>query len=174
MRSERGSALHAELLIALSTRLAAAEQEGSLLEAVVGELSRAFQVQLCGVLRLRDGLLEIVTYRTGGGDMGGGWSQPANAGMAGRCLRERLPAVSGDVRREPDYRDKAPELGMISALVVPVFVDGRPWGVIDLESERLDAFGPEDARVVTAVAAQVGSALVRLGDVSAGDPLTAT
>jgi diguanylate cyclase (GGDEF)-like protein len=161
--TERGSTHHAALLIALSTRLASAEHEGELLEAVVGELSRAFQVQLCGVFRLREGVLETVTCRSGGHG-GDGWSQPANAGMTGRSLRERLPVVSGDVRTEPDYRDMAPELGILSALVVPVFVDGRPWGVIDLESDRLDAFGAEDARVVTAVAAQVGSGLARLGN----------
>jgi putative methionine-R-sulfoxide reductase with GAF domain len=82
--------------------------------------------------------------------------------------------VAGDVRSEPDYRDKAPELKVRSALVVPVFVEGSAWGVIDVESERLDAFGAEDARVVRAVAAQVGSALARLGSERAGDRITAT
>jgi putative methionine-R-sulfoxide reductase with GAF domain len=68
----------------------------------------------------------------------------------------------------------APELKLRSALVVPFFVGGRAWGVIDLESEHVEAFAAEDARVVGAVAAQVGSALARLDIEGVGDLLAAT
>ena len=162
-----------ELLIALSTRLAAAEHEAELLEAVVGEISRAFQVQLSAVLRVRGGLLETVAFRSGG-CVDPDWTQPVDAGLSGGCLRERLPVVVGDVLSEPDYRDMAPELQVRSELVVPVFLDGRAWGVIDLESDRVDAFDAEDARVVRAVAAQLGSALARLGGDRAGHAVPAS
>jgi diguanylate cyclase (GGDEF)-like protein len=169
----RNVAHHGELLIALSTRLANAEQEAEMVEAVVDEISRAFQVQLSAVLRVHGGLLETVAFRSGG-CVDPGWTQPVDAGVSGRCLRERLPVIVGDVLTEPDYRDMAPELSVRSELVVPVFVDGRAWGVLDLESERVDAFDSEDARVVRAAAAQLGSALARLGAERASNALPAS
>ena len=125
------------------------------------ELARAFHTDLAAVLRVRGGLLETVAFRSPA-CADPGWTQPADAGLVGRCLRERLPVMSGDVRSEPDYRDMAPELDVRSELAVPVFVDGRAWGAIDLESHEADAFDAEDARVVRAAAAQLGSALARL------------
>jgi diguanylate cyclase (GGDEF)-like protein len=168
-RARRGVAGHSEVLIALSTRLAAGEQEADLVEAVVGELARAFQTDLAAVLRARGGLLETVAFRSPR-CADPGWSQPADAGIVGRCLRERMPVVTGNVHTEPDYRDMAPELGVTSELAVPVFVDGRAWGAIDLESEEADAFDADDARVVRAAAAQLGSALARLSAERSGQP----
>jgi diguanylate cyclase (GGDEF)-like protein len=163
-----------ELLIALSGRLAAAEREQDLLDSVVEELERAFQGPLCAVLRVTDGVLENVACR---GDrwVDTSWTLPAYAGLVGRCLRDRQPVLAGDVRAEPDFRDMAPALDVRSELAVPVFVGERSWGAIDLESEQLEAFDGEDARVVEAVAAQLGAALARLGrDRAAGDALTAS
>jgi GAF domain-containing protein len=127
----------------------------------VGELARAFQTDLAAVLCVRGGLLETVAFRSPR-CADPGWTQPADAGIVGRCLRERLTVVTGDVHTEPDYRDMAPELDVRSELAVPVFVDGRAWGATDLESRDADAFDADDARVVRAGAAQLGSALARL------------
>ena len=172
-RGRRGVEGYSEVLIALSTRLAAGAEEAELLEAVVGEFARAFQTELAAVLRVQGGLLETVAFRSPG-CFDPSWTQPVDAGLLGRCLRERLPVVSGDVRAEPDYRDMAPELGVQSELAVPVFVEGRAWGAIDLESREPDAFDAEDARVVRAAAAQLGSALARLEAQHAGDRAAAS
>jgi diguanylate cyclase (GGDEF)-like protein len=172
-RGQRGGAGHSEVLIALSTRLAAGEEEAELLEAVVDELARAFQTDLAAVLRVGGGLLETVAFRSPR-CADPGWTQPADAGIVGRCLRERLPVVTGDVLTEPDYREMAPELDVRSELAVPVFVDGRTWGAIDLESQEADAFDGEDARVVRAAAAQLGSALARLSALRSGQPAPAS
>jgi GAF domain-containing protein len=91
-----------------------------------------------------------------------GWTQRADVGLIGRCLRELTPVVSGDVRFEPDYRETAPELRIRSELAVPIVAGDEAWGAIDLESDEAGAFDPQDARALQAVAAQVGSALVRL------------
>ena len=62
------------------------------------------------------------------------------------------------------------DIGYSFLLAVPVFVDGRAWGAIDLESEEADAFDADDARVVRAAAAQLGSALARLSAERSGQP----
>ena len=67
--------------------------------------------------------------------------------------------VVGDVTAEPDFRQAPRAPDVRSELDVPITVDGRLWGALNLESEDHDAFDGEDARVVEAVADLLGSAL---------------
>ena len=147
---------------ALGTRLAAMTEPQAILEAAVDELQRAFGYYMCSVDRVRDD--EFVECMAGRGRpyerlVEERWSQPRQAGLIGRCLRQRRPVVSGNVYAEPDYRP-APDAGdVLSELVVPVWVAGKLWGVINVEEERPNAFDEEDVRLVATVADQVGSAL---------------
>ena len=147
---------------ALGTRLAAMTEPQAILEAAVEELQRAFGYYMCSVDRVRDD--EFVECMAGRGRpyerlVEERWSQPRQAGLIGRCLRQRRPVVSGNVYAEPDYRP-APDAGdVLSELVVPVWVAGTLWGVINVEEVRPNAFDEEDVRLVATVADQVGSAL---------------
>jgi GAF domain-containing protein len=67
------------------------------------------------------------------------------------------------VTAEPDFRATPGSLDVRSELDVPVMVAGRLWGAVNLESDQHDAFDGEDARVVVAVADQLGSALGTAG-----------
>ena len=160
-REER-TALRHELLLALSTRLGIAQSEGELLEAVVEELHRSYDMPVCAVFKLRaDVRLEIAAFRSEEW-VAPGWTQSAYAGLVGRCIRERAPVMSGDVKAEPDYRQNNPALGICSELDVPVLLGDDAWGAINLASRAGNAFDSEDARVVQAVAAQLSAGLVRL------------
>ena len=44
-------------------------------------------------------------------------------------------------------------------LAVPIMVGGELWGVVDLEEIRPEAFDDDDARLVQALADQIGLAL---------------
>jgi len=46
-----------------------------------------------------------------------------------------------------------------SELAVPVFNRGELWGVLNLESDRVDAYGADDLRLMRAVSVQLGRAL---------------
>ena len=156
-RRERGL----DLMVTLSHRLAGVRGEADALEVVAEELERAFQTPHLAVVRLRpDGNVEQAAPRRNGFTS---WSQPANAGLIGRCLRDRAPVVAGDVTAEPDYRPTASAPDVRSALDVPVTVAGRLWGALNLESEILDAFDGADARVLEGVADLLGSALGSAG-----------
>ncbi len=63
------------------------------------------------------------------------------------------------MNREPQYRSTDATRDMKSELAVPIIVDGKPWGVINLEDVTAEAFSPDDARLLRSVAAQVGGAL---------------
>ncbi len=90
------------------------------------------------------------------------WSQRADAGLIGRCMRERAPVLAIDVRREPQYRPIPAGEEVRSELAVPILDGDAIWGAVNLEDARIGLFGPGDARLVESVAAQVGGALTSI------------
>jgi diguanylate cyclase (GGDEF)-like protein len=149
---------------ALGARLAAMTDPRDITRAAVEELNRAFGYYLCAVIRIRaDGYVE------GAAGVGEAferlvheqnWCQPRDAGLIGRCLRERKPVMSGDVRSEPEYRETAETGEVQSELVVPLMVGRELWGAINVEEIAPNAFDEDDVRLVQTVADQVGSAML--------------
>jgi response regulator RpfG family c-di-GMP phosphodiesterase len=134
----------------------------AILDAAVDELHRAFGYYCVALVRVRpDGMVESAAGRGEAfvalGDRS--WCQPVEAGLIGRCLRERRPMVTGDVTAEPDYQPTPETVAVQSELIVPVFVGGELWGVLNVEEMRSDAFDEDDVRLVETVADQVASAL---------------
>jgi diguanylate cyclase (GGDEF)-like protein len=147
---------------ALGARVFSLSERDEILGAAAEELHRGFEYFLCAVLRRReDGYLESVAIRGVGLERveGGSWSQPLESGLLGRCVRERRPVMSGDVRSEPDYRLVPFMVDVRSELCVPIWVGEEVWGAIDIEEVHPDAFDEDDARLIQTVADQVGSAL---------------
>ena len=150
------------LVNAVGARLSGLSEQAEIVDAAVDELHRAFDYFLCSLLHLRDdGYVESVAARGLALERieAGRWSQPVESGLIGRCVRERRPVMSGDVRAEPDYRLVPFMIDVRSELCVPIWVGERVWGAIDIEEVQPDAFDEDDARVVQTVADQVGSAL---------------
>jgi diguanylate cyclase (GGDEF)-like protein len=146
---------------ALGTRLSAMTDPDAIVEALVEELNSALGYFLCAVVRSRDdGYVESAASR-GLAPMEGApaWSQPAGAGLIGRCLRERRPVVSEDVLTDQDYRSTPETATVRSELVVPLWVGEELWGVLDVQETRAGAFDEDDVRLIQTVADQVGSAL---------------
>jgi GAF domain-containing protein len=146
----------------VGARLAGLTDVKAIAEATVEELRRAFGYHLSAVIRLRpDDMVEAVAVRGAGFDalQGRGWSQPSDAGMIGRCLRERTPVLVNDVRTEPGY-EQTPETAEVCAeLVVPLLVTGRVWGALNVEELQPDAFDHDDVILLSTLANQVGAAL---------------
>jgi diguanylate cyclase (GGDEF)-like protein len=159
--AEERQGRHLELLLALNRRLTAVEREEELLELTVEELQRAFRPEVASILRLRpDGMLEPAAYRSDHAPQAD-WTQPADAGLVGRCLEQRAPVLVPDVKAEPEFRGRG--LDVRSELDVPILLGERPWGAINLEGCEEDAFDAEDARVLEGVAALLASGLGKTG-----------
>ncbi|MGH2593098.1 MAG: GAF domain-containing protein [Anaerolineae bacterium] len=82
---------------------------------------------------------------------------PSAIGVAGRVLRSGQTARVGDVLRDPDYIAAAPDSR--SELCVPILQDGRVEGVINLESNRLNAYTDAHQRFVEQLAQHAAIAL---------------
>ena len=78
---------------------------------------------------------------------------PLTAGICGLAARERKTIVIPDVRTDPRYIACSPTV--LSEIVVPLLDGARVLGVLDVDSNALDAFGPDDHALLEAVASYI-------------------
>jgi putative methionine-R-sulfoxide reductase with GAF domain len=123
-------------------------------------LSRAHAIQHCALFVWDPALrrLRLAAQHWGAGeDLGevraGHWTI-ALTGLCGRAFLSGEPVLVGDVEDDPAYL-KFPGSRTRSELVMPVVVDGRPLGVINIESPRANAYGPADLAAIEARAGAI-------------------
>lgn len=80
-------------------------------------------------------------------------------GIVGAVAISGEPVIVPDVAEDPRYINANPETK--SEIVVPIKVDDRVIGVINLESDELNAYGQQDVSLITAFASQAGISLER-------------
>ena len=78
---------------------------------------------------------------------------PMNAGICGLAARERRTVVLADVRQDPRYIACSPTVR--SEIVVPLLDGEQVFGVLDLDSDNIDAFGPDDQTLLEKVASYI-------------------
>ncbi len=84
---------------------------------------------------------------------------PLNQGICGAAASSGKTVVVDDVKSDPRYL--ACSLETKSEIVVPVFVNGKVVGELDIDSHFPAAFGPEDRELVEHCAQLVGGYLER-------------
>ena len=91
-----------------------------------------------------------------------GWDGPSppthprfarTQGLCGAAVASGEPVIVGDVSADPRYLTTHSTTR--SEIVVPVFADGAVVGLIDVESERPQAFGDRDRQLLERSAAVV-------------------
>jgi PAS domain S-box-containing protein len=75
------------------------------------------------------------------------------------AARTRQSIVANDVLNHPDYWAHPLLTSTRSELVTPIIVGDRLLGLLDVQSEEPDHFGPDEVRVLGILAAQLGIAL---------------
>jgi diguanylate cyclase (GGDEF)-like protein len=148
----------------LATKLAPLDDADAIAATAVGELHSAFGFFLAVIQRLdADGILRVVAAAGPLADHDDflAHEQPLQEGVNGRVARTGQPAIIADTTTDPDYLRRDPRSDPGSELSLPILVDGRIWGVLNLEQLATHAFGDDDLLLADAVAAQVGAALHR-------------
>lgn len=79
-------------------------------------------------------------------------------GLCGWAVEHRRSVRVGDVRIDPRYRAGLPEAR--SNMAVPLIVGRQVAGVINVESERKDAFTEEHEKMLTVLGAQAALAII--------------
>jgi PAS domain S-box-containing protein len=147
-------------LLRLSTGIAEAGDEDSICHRVVhGLRDDSLGYQFVGIF--------LVDEATGARRMRAsvGWSDipddmviPAGQGLSHRAIATGRLHYTPDVSGEPEY---VPGLSTGCEVDVPLVIDGKPVGVLVVESERPNAFGDEDLEILSAAANQAGIAIAR-------------
>jgi L-methionine (R)-S-oxide reductase len=79
---------------------------------------------------------------------------PRSQGLCGAAVKSRMPVVVGDVREDPRYLTTF--VNTRSEIIVPIGdAEGNVIGLIDAESERLNAFSEEDVKFLQEQAAAI-------------------
>jgi HD-GYP domain-containing protein (c-di-GMP phosphodiesterase class II) len=159
--------LRAQLRVAgrLTARLAAMRDVEAMICLVVDELHDTFAFYLAAIQRLDDdGVLRLVAGRGPLADVMTEFllvEQPVGEGVNGRVARTGATALVHDTREDRDYAARDPQTDPRSELSVAIEVDGRVWGVLNIEAVAPRAFREVDAVLVETIAASLGTALHR-------------
>lgn len=159
--------VHGRLEVAsrLAVRLTEMRDPRAIAEVVVGELHSAFGYYLAVINRLDgDGVLRVLgaAGRLAERDVDFlAWEQPLSVGVNGRVARTGEAALINDTRLDADYLTINPDADPGSELCVPIHVDGKVWGVLNLEQLATHGFDEYDLMLAEAVVAQTGAAVHR-------------
>jgi diguanylate cyclase (GGDEF)-like protein len=129
------------------------------LERITAFIHERFELEICGIfLASPDGNLTL-RARAGESSMahllGQRWT--IERGIALRAFRTGETQFVPDVSLDPDYVAGNPRVR--SELAVPIRLQGRLLGVINMESASCDSFGGDNRAMLEALAAQVAGAI---------------
>ena len=79
--------------------------------------------------------------------------------LVARAARARQAVIVNDVRNEEGWLPNPLLPDTVSELAVPLVIGDQILGVLDVQSDRINAFSEEDANIYTTLASQVSTAL---------------
>lgn len=82
---------------------------------------------------------------------------PIDTGIVGRAMLADAPQLVRDVRSDPDYLMGSEDV--VAEYAIPIRVQNRVIGVLNLESTRADVFSPENQIVFRSFADQIAGAI---------------
>ena len=147
-------------LLRLSTDIAAAPDEDRICHAVVhGLRDEHIGYSFVGLFLVDEATGDrVMRASVGWSGIPVGWRVPAGAGLSARVLEDGKLQYTPDVTKEPRY---VPGLSTGSEVDVPLIIDGRPLGVLVVESDQPNAFGDADLQILTAAANHASIAIGR-------------
>ncbi len=130
-----------------------------LLQTIVLEIQTFLEVTAAGIILLEDNRVDMRIHATAGGDEEAfaDLKLQVGKGVTGAAALSGTVQYVPDVTRDERYVPVDPRIR--SELAVPLTRKGSVIGVLNIESELLDAFSEEDRRVIEIVAAQISQLL---------------
>ncbi len=154
------------LVRTVSAQIANEADIDELAHRVTRLIQKTFKYYYVGIFTLEAGQ-QVLTFRSssGGATRRKGrikvvaFDVAMGQGLVGEAAQNGQEILANDVRQEPRYRelDVLPETR--SEAVIPLKIDERVVGVLDVQSDALDAFHPYDLLVLRALAGSVAVAV---------------
>lgn len=157
---ERRGTSRFRALCELSQEIALIEDERAIHEAVIDAAQRVLDFTNCAILLLDDRKEELVIVQQRGyPEETRGLRIPIGGpkGISRWVAEHGEMLYVPDVREDPRYVPGVPDAR--SELAVPIKILDRTIGVLNVESDRLDAFDSSEAQLLQALASQLALAL---------------
>ncbi|HEX9730062.1 MAG TPA: GAF domain-containing protein [Gemmatimonadales bacterium] len=144
----------------MSAAIAATHDEDEVYRSVVNELhDAALGYDFLGVFLLDPATGDrVLQASVGWPDVPVNWRVHRGEGLSEQSLQDGRLHYTADVTRESKY---LPSLASGSEVDVPLRVDGKPIGVLVVESAEPNAFGDDDFEILAAAANHAGIAIER-------------
>ena len=156
MAGEKGAADYVASFEKLTRVIHSGSQKKAILDLLVRELRRGFPTyNWVGVYAVEGE--DLVLKAWSGPRPTQHVRIPMGAGICGLAARTQETVVVEDVSKDPRYIECFAETR--AEVVVPIVRDGVALGEIDIDSEELDAFGPEDVDFLERIAAELSTVL---------------
>jgi PAS domain S-box-containing protein len=139
-----------------------AKDADKLIQQITDIIGDALYPDNCGVLLIneaQDTLIAHFSYR--GNDIEKmSTSLPVSKGISGKAAIEKRSIRTGDVSLDPDYFEI--DSNTRSELCVPIISGQILFGVLNIESRKLDTFTEKDERLINTIAGGLANALERM------------
>lgn len=155
-REGRTAAARFQALCELAQEMALVEDEASMHGVVLDVSRRVLEFVNCAILLIDEDSGELVIVAQHGypeETQGLRLSLEGERGISRWVAEHGRTLYVPDVREDPRYVPGVPEAR--SELAVPIRIRDRTIGVINVESDRVDAFDPEGAFLLEALASQL-------------------
>jgi GAF domain-containing protein/HAMP domain-containing protein/tetrahydromethanopterin S-methyltransferase subunit F len=156
-----------QTVAAISTTAATISDVDKMLHSVVHLTQRQFGLYHCHIFIYDEDTASVKIAACGweAGDPNEGTDGTAvipiaqEQSLVARAFRTRRAVIVNDVHNEPGWLPNPQLPGTRSELAVPLVIGDQTLGVLDVQSERLNAFTEEDANIQTTLASQVATSL---------------
>ncbi len=162
----RRRAAQLELVGQIARRVNAVQDLDELMHSVVHLTRETFGFHPVGILGIDEATNEAVLYATTLPRIKPGEVRiPAGRGLIGTAVARCETIVSNNTIRDelfvaaPENSPFAQPLPTQAEMAIPLIADQRLLGVLDVQSEQPEVFGPADRSVLEALAAQVATAI---------------
>jgi putative nucleotidyltransferase with HDIG domain len=150
-------------LVSFSRAIAEEQVSQRMLRVAGRELTLLLNTEACLVSQLEDGLLrEVADFARSGRQVARGLSYYlADYPATQAVLESRVPCSisADDPGADPAEVFVLREMEMQAVLLVPLVVDKRPWGLIEIYDSRTRAFPAPERHLAELAAAQIGGLL---------------
>ena len=126
-------------------------------EAVLATIKQVLEFQTCALGLIDEERNEIYWLATCGVGQPSRVSLNGGKGITAAAVQAGEPIYVPDVREDPRYIEVKKTTR--SELAVPLEVQGRVIGVLNIESDEVDAFSPHDIKLLSILAAQTAVAI---------------
>jgi len=135
-----------------------AEKLEDIYKVTLNAMEKTLGFEYASILMVHGKVLCLVTQRGYSNSLSLSLPLDGDKGITVKALRTGKPVFVPDIRKEKAYVLAKPN--MLSELAVPIKVEKKVLGVLNIESKKLDAFDGEDRKLLETLASQAAIAII--------------